>query len=152
MPNKFPFTAMASKLERTLRRLPRQMGVLIVGESKGHFRKQRFYSDKWPKRKSGSPRDKRRNLLVDTGTLRRSIRSEARGNTIRIISDVVYASVHNTGGKVKKRKPRRGRKSKRKGGATFNMPKRQFIGDAPQLRKKLNGFVNRQIQKALKVN
>lgn len=150
MANKHPFSQQAQRLQRTLTNLPRQVGVLVVGETKANFRRQAFDGQAWPKRKSNAQRDTGRNLLIDSGVLRRSIRSEAQGRRVTIFSDVPYAKVHNDGGSVKKRTSKRsGYKSKRKGGATFQMPKRQFLGDSKSQREKIDDFVSKQFQKAL---
>ena len=168
MANEFPFEAMAKALKKELKNLPRRMGVVIVRETKLNFKRQGFFSEKWPKRQKAHRGDRRRNLLIETGVLRRSIRSEARGNNIIIKSDVPYASIHNQGGTIKQKPTERQRrlfyaKYKETGDRkymrmylaetlTIKIPKRQFMGNSPQLTKAVNEFVERRIQKALKTD
>lgn len=156
--NKHPFDKQAKKLEKVFRNLPSGVGTVIVSETKENFRRQGFYSDgrtgrrkKWKERKSDAPRNRGRALLLDSGVLRRSIRKEVRGFKVRIFSDVPYAAVHNDGLMVRKRtSKRRGYKSRRKGGATFQMTQRKFLGDHPALRRKVTAFMTRQIERAFK--
>ena len=149
--NKPPFEAQARKLERLIKRLPRQIGIVILRQTKLNFRRQAFFEKKWPKRKSKSPRNQGGNLLIDTGILRNSLRSEVRGKTVTIFSDVPYATVHNQGGTVRKRTSRKpGYKSRRKGGPTYTMPKRQFLGTHPKQQEAINKMISKRIQKVFK--
>ncbi len=130
--NKHPFEAQARRLERLIKRLPRQIGIVILRQTKLNFRRQAFFEKKWPKRKSNSPRNQGRNLLIDTGILRNSLRSEVRGKTVTIFSDVPYATVHN------------------QGGPTYTMPKRQFLGTHPKQQEAINKMISKRIQKVFK--
>lgn len=111
-------------------------------------------------RKGGSKRNTAQ-TLVQTGALRRAVNNSlttADGGIIRfIVKDVPYAAIHNYGGVINKKSrqatanfSRHGEKglrftgNKHKGvvatsrhtiGAhSINMPKRQFMGDNPELR------------------
>lgn len=78
---------------------------------------------------------KNRAILVKSGRLRRSLRSRRISfNSIKIYTDVPYASVHNNG-------ERSGR------GKGFKMPKRQFIGYSGQLNRKIIAFIDKNIKK-----
>lgn len=109
------------------------MRVELSEEFDRNFERKAFFSDKWKKRANPNAKG---SLLIVTGTLRRSIRSEVRGNGVRFSSAVPYASIHNEGGtgtKPVKAHIRRGKKGKthqvKAHMRRFKMPKRQFIGD-----------------------
>ena len=109
------------------------MRVELSEEFDRNFERKAFFSDKWKRRANPNAKG---SLLIITGTLRRSIRSEVRGNGVRFSSAVPYASIHNEGGtgtKPVKAHTRRGKKGKthhvRAHSRKFNIPKRQFIGD-----------------------
>ena len=109
------------------------MRVELSEEFDRNFERKAFFSDKWKRRANPNAKG---SLLIVTGTLRRSIRSEVRGNGVRFSSAVPYASIHNEGGtgtKPVKAHIRRGKKGKthqvKAHMRRFKMPKRQFIGD-----------------------
>ena len=109
------------------------MRVELSEEFDRNFERKAFFTDKWKKRANPNAKG---SLLIVTGTLRRSIRSEVRGNGVRFSSAVPYASIHNEGGtgtKPVKAHIRRGKKGKthqvKAHMRRFKMPKRQFIGD-----------------------
>lgn len=132
---------------------------------------------KWEQRKPGSKRNKGRALLVDTGRLRRSIRIVQKGEGyVKIGTDVPYAQAHNEGatitgtasipgfrrkgGKVKKHK--RGdtiikahtRTAGKVSAHTRNMnttiPKRQFMGESPDVMKSVERAIFRRIDEIMK--
>ena len=166
--NKHPFDQQRRNLERALKNLPRQVGVVIVRETKGNFKRGGFFGDKWKPRSNDSPRNSGRGVLVDSGVLRRSIRAEVRRSTITVLSDVPYASIHNNGGTIHQKVTKKQRKfffakHKETGRENFKraalaerltikIPKRQFLGAHPTLKKKINAFVERRFNKALKVS
>jgi phage gpG-like protein len=134
--------------------------------------------ERWPARKKktkwgNTPRNSGRAILVDSGKLRRANRiTQADWQAIVIANAMPYAKAHNNGLRVEvtqnvkahKRKLGKGiysvktkkeRKSiinvtahKRK--VKMNLPKRQFIGDSPYLRRNIQRTIAIQIQKALK--
>ena len=71
------------------------MRVELSEEFDRNFERKAFFSDKWKRRANPNAKG---SLLIVTGTLRRSIRSEVRGNGVRFSSAVPYASIHNEGG------------------------------------------------------
>ena len=110
--------------------------VELTDEFDQNFRRKAFFTKKWKKRKDpyalGS-------LLVVTGAMRRSIKSEVRGHGVRFTSSLPYTTIHNEGGKGSKpvrAHTRRSRKGKtyqvRAHSRKFKMPQRQFIGDGPE--------------------
>lgn len=66
----------------------------IADEFDRNFERKAFFSKKWDKRK----REGKGTLLVQTGKLRRSIRSQVRGQSVVFSSSEPYAAIHNEGG------------------------------------------------------
>jgi phage gpG-like protein len=105
------------------------MGVLAANHFTTSFRNQGFTDESlqsWqPRKRTERSRMGNRAILVQSGRLRRSIRSKRFGFLgVKIYTDVPYASVHNNG-------ERSGR------GRGFKMPKRQFIGYSGVLNRKI---------------
>ena len=137
------------------------MRVELTEEFDRNFERKAFFSDKWKRRANPNAKG---SLLIVTGTLRRSIRSEVRGNGVRFSSAVPYASIHNEGGtgtKPVKAHIRRGKKGKthqvKAHMRRFKMPKRQFIGDGKRTQEIIQKVVsdnlkdfNVQLTKVLK--
>ena len=78
-----------------LRNILSDMRVELSEEFDRNFERKAFFTDKWKRRANPNAKG---SLLIVTGTLRRSIRSEVRGNGVRFSSAVPYASIHNEGG------------------------------------------------------
>lgn len=118
-------------------RLKRVLPRLVANNSLNHylqgFRQGGGQTDegKWQARKRGAPRDTSRNILVDTGALRRDIR--IRRTTFRSIiigtARIAYARRHNEG---------------------LDMPKREFLGESKELDKKNTKLVTKRINKIMK--
>jgi len=131
MDNKFGTGAMMQNLEKLKRELP----VLLANQAQRHFtanfKAQGFEGDHWKevkRRIEGTPEYKypktkglsRRTspILVRTGKLRRAVSESIRSKTftsIKLVAALPYANYQNEG--------------------TDTIPKRQFMGDSPQLRK-----------------
>ena len=122
------------------------MRVELSEEFDRNFERKAFFSDKWKRRANPNAKG---SLLIVTGTLRRSIRSEVRGNGVRFSSAVPYASIHNEGGtgtKPVKAHIRRGKKGKthqvKAHMRRFKMPQRQFIGDGKRTQEIIKGVIS----------
>jgi phage gpG-like protein len=100
MPNKL--RAIIKQIDRNKAKLLSGIGELIVSEALQNFKDEAFEGQKWKPRKDGSSageRTRRRNLLVQSGKLRRSIRVvKVSKNSVTVGSDVPYAKIHNEGG------------------------------------------------------
>lgn len=100
-----------------------------VSYFKGAFRKKGFDGTPWPLAKKDKAGTRRRgSLMIDSAALMNSIRI-ARATPQEVVwtagnAKVPYAEVHNTGGRA-------GR------GRGFQMPRRQYMGDAEELRQKI---------------
>jgi phage gpG-like protein len=139
MPKQVDFYAMKRRLVTLKQTLPRLLARDMVNHSKKAFRDQGFTDDAftaWQKRKTQNRADRRtaarRAILIDSGALRRSIRSKSVNfREIRVGSyGIVYASRHNRG--------------------LDGMPKRQFIGRSKVLTDKMTKRVRNEFRKALK--
>ena len=133
-------------------RLKKTMPIKVANVTKNYFVKsftdQSFDGQAWQevqRRISGTkankyakPASKTRSILVQSGKLRRAVSTSLRLATfdkIQFLIDggsIPYASVHNDGGRA-------GR------GAGFQMPKRRFIGDTKELRKKQVDIIVKEI-------
>lgn len=121
------------------------MRVELTEEFDKNFERKAFFTDKWKKRADPKARG---TLLMVTGTMRRSIKSEVRGNGVRFSSSVPYASIHNEGGtgtKTVRAHTRRGKKGKmhqvKAHTRKFKMPQRQFIGDGDRTQEIIKGVI-----------
>lgn len=133
-----------------LHRILSDMRVELTEEFDKNFERKAFFTDKWKRRANPNAKG---TLLMVSGTLRRSIKSEVRGNGVRFSSAVPYASIHNEGGKGTKSVKAHTRRSKK--GKTysvkahtrrFDMPQRQFIGDGKRTREIINKVISDNIK------
>jgi len=125
------------KLERTL---PKRVGNIALNHFLQSWDDEAFSdatkgSDAWAKRKTQTKRDKtagRRQLLIQTGHLKRSMRV-APAPTFRRIAvgsyGIKYATFHNNG--------------------TSKLPKRQFVGRSRLLNTRIKKLIRTEISKIL---
>lgn len=125
------------------------MRVELTEEFDRNFERKAFFTKKWKPRTYPATRG---SLLIVTGKLRRSIRSQVQGDGVRFTSSVPYASIHNEGGEGTKSVKAHTRKSKKGKSYTvrahsrrFTMPQRQFIGDGPETRKIIENIVKENV-------
>lgn len=90
---------MANNLDTIIKNILRDIQVEMTDEFDKNFERQAFFSEAWQRRKS--PTRPGGHILVDTGTLRRSIHSVIKEKSIVFRSDLPYASIHNEGGEIK---------------------------------------------------
>lgn len=81
------------------RSILRDIQVELGDEFDQNFERQAFFSQAWARRKS--PTRPGSLILVDSGDLRRSVRSEIKESSIVFFSDLPYAAIHNEGGEIK---------------------------------------------------
>lgn len=87
------------QVKAVFRSILRDIQVELGGEFDRNFERQAFFSEAWQRRKS--PLRPGGLTLVDTGGLRRSVRSEIRESSIVFLSDHPAAAIHNEGGEIK---------------------------------------------------
>lgn len=90
---------MTDNFARTIKKILRDIQVELTDEFDRNFEREAFFSEAWERRRS--PIRANGHLLVDSGTLRRSIRSEIKESSIVFKSDLPYAAIHNEGGEIK---------------------------------------------------
>lgn len=72
--------------------------VELGDEFDQNFARQAFFSKSWERRKG--PLRKGGATLIDSGRLRKSIQSKSDASSITFFTDLVYAAIHNEGGKI----------------------------------------------------
>lgn len=77
----------------------RDIRVELASEFDQNFERQGFFATAWQRHKT--PMRQGGHILVKTGQLRRSIRAHVEQNAITFSSDLIYAGIHNEGGKIK---------------------------------------------------
>lgn len=90
---------MNDDVREIIRRILNDIRVEMGDEFDRNFERQAFFSEAWARRKS--PTRPGGGILVDTGTLRRSIRSRTTETSITFYTDLPYAAIHNDGGEIK---------------------------------------------------
>lgn len=88
-----------TEMQRVIRNILKDIKVELTDVFDKNFERQGFFSEKWQRRKS--PTRAGGAILVDTGKLRRSIKSTSTNESIVFSSDLPYASIHNEGGEIK---------------------------------------------------
>lgn len=82
-----------------IRNILKDIKVELGDEFDQNFKRQAFFTEAWQRRKS--PLRPGGAILIDTGKLRQSIRSESTETSIRFFTDLPYAAIHNEGGEIK---------------------------------------------------
>lgn len=136
--------------EQLKRNILNDMRVELSEEFDRNFTRKAFFTKKWKRRADPNAKG---SLLIVTGTLRRSIRSEVKGDGVRFTSAVPYASIHNEGGSGTKsvrqhtRTSRKGRQyTVRAHTRRFTMPQRQFVGDGKRTQELIKGVIEDNVK------
>ncbi len=90
---------MSKDIQRLIRTILSDIRVEMADEFDKNFERQGFFSEAWARRKS--PTRPGGSILIDTGTLRKSIQSKSTESSITFFSTLPYASIHNDGGEIK---------------------------------------------------
>lgn len=90
---------MSKDIQRLIRTILSDIRVDMADEFDKNFERQGFFSEAWARRKS--PTRPGGSILIDTGTLRKSIQSKSTESSITFYSTLPYASIHNDGGEIK---------------------------------------------------
>ena len=81
------------------KRILSDIRVELGDEFDRNFERQGFFTEAWKRRKS--PVRGEGHILVDSGDLRRSIKSRSDASSITFYSTSPYAAIHNEGGEIK---------------------------------------------------
>jgi len=108
--------------------------VDLSDEFDRNFQRKAFFDKPWPPRKMNG----KGSLLMQTGKLRRSIRCRVSTDSVVWETSERYAAIHNYGGTIT---------------VTARMKKffwyqRQFLGDHPEVRKRCDAIISRNLQRA----
>ena len=141
------------------RKILNDLRVELSDEFDRNFQRKAFFDQAWPPRKSGG----KGSLLMVSGKLRRSIRSRVGTDSVTWETSERYAAIHNYGGTITvtakmkryfwyKYKATRDDTWKwmalMKEGAKIRIPRRQFLGDHPEVRKRAEAVIQRNLQQA----
>lgn len=91
-------SAIEDQVKNVFRRILQDIAVDLGDELDQNFEREAFFSQSWQRRRS--PTRAGGHILVDSGELRRSIRSEIRESSIVFVTDLPYAAIHNEGGVI----------------------------------------------------
>ena len=84
--------------EKIIKNILNDIRVELTDEFDQNFERQAFFSQAWQRRRS--PTRPGGHILVDTGQLRRSVKSRTTDNSITFYTDLPYAEIHNEGGEI----------------------------------------------------
>ena len=142
-----------------IRKILNDLRVELSDEFDRNFQRKAFFDKSWPPRKMNG----KGSLLMVTGKLRRSIRSRVDADSVVWETSERYAAIHNYGGsitvtaKMKKFFWYKYKVTKddawkwmalMKTGSVITIPQRQFLGDHPEVRKRAEAVVSRNLQRA----
>ena len=88
---------MTENINKIIKNTLRDIAVELKDEFDQNFERQAFFSQAWQRKKYTT---KNNHILLDTGTLRRSIRTKTTDNSVTFYTDLPYAAIHNEGGEI----------------------------------------------------
>lgn len=89
---------MKQETQRIIKRILNDIRVDMSDEFDQNFEREAFFSESW--QRSRSPTRRGGHILVDTGRLRRSVRSRMTDNSVTFYTTESYAAIHNDGGEI----------------------------------------------------
>lgn len=134
------------------RKILNDIRVELSDEFDRNFQRKAFFTRKWPPRKHIN---RKGTLLLVTGKLRRSIRCTVGNDSVTWETSEPYAAIHNYGGivyvKPHHRTIHRNGKAIRQQvkGYSYKMPRRQFIGDHPEVRKVARQIIEKNVKESM---
>ena len=142
------------------RKILNDLRVELSDEFDRNFQRKAFFDQSWPPRKMRNPKG---SLLMVTGKLRRSIRCRVDTDSVVWETSERYAAIHNFGGTITvtakmkrffwyKHNATRDDAWKwmalMKVGSKITIPRRQFLGDHPEVRKRAEAVIKRNLRQA----
>lgn len=133
----------------------RDARVKLTEIFKNNFREQGFFGQRWVATKvSKTNKRGKGSILIVTGAMRRSIRSQIRGMAVVFSSNLPYTALHNEGGKFSVTVRAHSRTNRKTGNSysvrshsrQMTMPQRQFIGDHELVQQALGEIVFKRLQ------
>lgn len=141
------------------------IAVKVRADIDDNFRRKAFYNQAWPKTKLANSEG---SMMIRKGLLKKSFNVVTKQDSVGISSSLDYAAIHNTGGEItvtarmkrffwakhmeaRENGDRTGANqwkamAIKKVGSVIKIPKRQFIGDHPDLRASIVRVVDHNIQ------
>ena len=153
--NSRQFNQEIDKIVRAMNTAMKEIAVLSSDAFDRNFATESFFGNKWkPSKYTQNKEGKSRHLLHKTGALRMSLKYTISKNVITFKSVLPYANVHNEGFKGTQSVNAYSRYNKKTGRITevsahsrrMNIPKRQFVGDAPALERLIENIILKQIK------
>ena len=151
---------------KIIKRILRDIQVELGDEFDRNFERQAFFSEAWARRKS--PNRPGGTLLIDTGNLRRSVRSRTTENSITFFTDLPYASIHNDGGEIvvtagERRNDKRTQQLSteadfwrfmaiKRAGTTIRIPRRRFLGAGPEVERIVREIIEENLNEYFNVD
>jgi phage gpG-like protein len=136
------------EVQKAISKALRTFAVELKKETLANFQNQGHFNgtsyDPWKPRKR--PPRKKRAILVQTGTLRKSIKTMVikENNEIVVqvdLNEVPYAKIHNEGGTIDI--PKRG--------ISITIPQREYLANNPQLLTDLGNNLQNAVEKAFDI-
>jgi phage gpG-like protein len=156
------FTEHINKAVKALSEFPNDVAIIAADLFDQNFERESFFGQAWKPSEYVKNKRSGGKLLQKSGRLRRSIRYQVRGKNIVFTSSVPYAEIHNQGGTINhpggtayffnkakgetiwiSNRKAAGKNYPRTKKHDINMPKRQFIGNSPQLKKAIEMELDR---------
>ena len=165
-----------ARITETVRTLSPKIGNEAVNFFKDNFRKQGWQGatfQPWPKRKHETKKSKGRPILIQSGAMERGIQvkeATEESTTVGTDGNIPYSRIHNEGGQivqaarsetfVRNRLKKGARKGRFASGVTtgqgftfkeriINIPQRQYMGDSPVLRDRIEKIAIEELKKAI---
>lgn len=85
-------------MKLVIRNIFKDIRVELNDEFDRNFERQAFFNKAWQRRKS--PSRQNRGILINSGQLRRSIKSRTSDSDITFYTESPYAEIHNNGGEI----------------------------------------------------
>lgn len=164
------FARKVLRLKNLYRKFPEGAGIEAEDFSNERFRYKNWVdktNQPW-KKPEPTPdwvpkkwRKKRGSLMIDSGILKNSVRVIAKTrNSVTIGTNVPYAQIHNEGGTINQTLTIKAHTRKRKGRTEtvqahtrkrkIKIPQRKFIGESAILLRRIERYVQREINEILK--
>ena len=152
---------MPENIQKIIKNILRDIQVDLTDEFDQNFERQAFFSEAWQRRKS--PTRPGGHILVDTGQLRRSIHSRTTDNAITTkMKKFFWHKYYEATGSFGRKKDGSRRNDKRtiklsteaefwkfmalkKAGTTIRIPRRQFLGTAPEVEQAVRNIIEENI-------
>ena len=163
---KFDLKRKAFLMEELKKKIPKYFAVAAEDMAHANFSAQGFVVDgstspKWKKRKKETSRTQGKRILSGTGYLEENVKAKALEDHVKVgvdLTKVPYAKIHNEGGRLTQHvrthhrtHPKTGKSYQIKAHSRkINMPQRKFLGKSPDIEKRAQKEIDREMDKIFK--